>query len=139
MPKGDIIEKIKLLVDGEQKSGLVNISEWSDEEATVKVPGYDKNVPVPNGVREIPEPEATYKVQKDSLTLQFFLDWKNKHETHDVTIIKVDRSGAEITRQLWPNTEVSKVSNPAYDGSSPTYSQITVKFCPEDIIYIKAE
>lgn len=139
MPKGDIIEKRKLLVDGEDLPGLVNISEFSDEETTVKVPGLNKNVPVPNGVREIPEPEAIYKIAKDSETLQFLLDWMNKKEQHNVTLVKVDRSGEEIARQLWPNTELSKVSNPTYDASAPTYAQVTVKFCPEDIIYLKAE
>lgn len=139
MPKGDMIEKRKLLVDGEELPGLVNISEYSDEEATVKVPGLDKNVPVGNGVRDIPEIEAIYKVTRDSTTLQFLRDWKNNKEFHNVTLIKTDRTGAEFERQLWTNVELTKVSNPAFDASSPTYAQVTVKFCPEDIRYLKAE
>lgn len=139
MPKNDMIEKKIIKVDNVELPGLVNLSEYTIEDGTVRVPGRDKDVPVRNSVKVIPEIEAIFKITRDSQTLQFLQNWYELKETHNVTLIRIDGSGAEFKRELWPNTELAKLNSPAYDASAPTYAQAMVKFLPEDIVYIDAE
>ncbi len=139
MPKNDMVEKKILLVDNEELPGLRQIAEYIIEDGVVRIPGRNKDVPVRNGVTVIPEIEAIYKITRDSQTLKFFEDWYYKNETHEVTIIRTDGAGAEFKRELWPNTEIAKLSAPAYDASAPVAAQANVKFLPEDIIPIDAE
>lgn len=129
-----------LEIDGNPILGLVSISEYEDAYMTVKVPGNNKNVPVKSHVRDIPEPDAVFKIQRNSPTLQLLEDWyHNNPNTYNVTEIYLDGGGQEYKRKLWPNTELTKYNGPGYDASAPTYAQVMVRFAPEDIIPIKAE
>jgi hypothetical protein len=139
MPKSDMVEKKKLLIDGEELPGLMSVGEYSDEAASVDIATFGKIVKVSSNVRAIPDIEAVYSVRRDSRTLQFLQDWKNKFETHDVVCIRTDAAGNEFARELWPNTELRKCSGPAYDAASPAPAQAMVTFVPEDIIPIAAE
>lgn len=137
--KSDQVEKKIILVDGEEKPGLINVEEYTIEDDVVDVPGRDKTVPVRNGVKKIPAINAAYKINRNSETLRYFEDWYYKKETHDVTLIRTDGAGNEFSRELWPNVEISKLSAPAYDASAPVAAQALVTFLPEDIIPISAE
>ena len=140
MPKSDMTEKRILEIDGEPLPGLVSISEYEDAHITVTVPGNDRNVPVKSHVRTIPEIDATFKIQRNSQTLQILEDWyKTPGETHDVTEIYTDGGGTEFKRKLWQNVELMKYNGPGYDASAPTYAQVMVRFGPENIIYLQAE
>lgn len=139
MPKSDQVEKKIILVDGEEKEGLIGLDEYIVEDDVVEVPGRDKTTPVRNGVKKIPQISGTYKVNRDSPTLKVFEDWYYKKETHDVTLIRTDGAGNEFARELWPNTEVSKLNAPAYDAAAPVAAQVLVTFLPEDIIPIGGE
>ena len=139
MAKSDQVEKKRLLVDGEELEGLIGIDEYVIEDDVVDIPGLNKVVPVRNGVKKIPPIPATYKINRNSKTLKFFQDWYNKNESKEVTIIRTDSSGNEFARELWPNTEVSKLNAPAYDAAAPVAAQVLVTFLPEDIIEIGAE
>ena len=137
--KSDQVEKIVILVDGDNLPGLISKDEGVVSYGTVQIPGLDRIVPVSNGVKSIPEIPAVFKVQRDSKTSKFLQEWFEKQETHDVTVIRTDGSGKEFERQLWPNTELSQFNGPAYDASSPVTASVSVKFLPEDIINIAAE
>lgn len=139
MRKNDMIEKRIILVDGEELPGLINVDEYPIEDGVVDVPGRDRSVPVRDGVRKIPQIGATYKLTRDSKSLKLLENWYYKHENHDVTMIRIDGSGVEFARELWPNTEISKLHAPGYDASSPVTAQAMITFLPEDIIPIKAE
>lgn len=137
--KSDQSEKKIILVDGEELEGLVGIDEYVVEDDVIDVPGRSKTVPVRNGVKKIPQIPATYKVNRNSKTLKFLEDWYYKNEVHEITLIRTDGAGNEFGRELWPNTEVSKLNAPAYDAAAPTFAQALVTFLPEDIIPISAE
>lgn len=137
--KGDMVEKKIMLVDGEEMPGLTMVDEYVIEDDVVEVPGRDRTTPVRNGVKKIPVIGSTFKIQRDSQTLKKLEDWYYLKEYHDVTIIRTDGKGKEFARELWPNTEVSKLNAPAYDASAPVYAQAVVNFLPEDIIPIGAE
>lgn len=139
MPKADMTEKRILLVDGEELEGLIGIAEYIIEDDVVDVPGRDKTVPVRNGVKKIPPIPATYKLKRNSSTLKRLEDWYYKHEFHDVVSIRTDKAGNEFARELWPNTEISKLNAPGYDAAAPVYAQVLPTFLPEDIIPLDAE
>ena len=137
--KSDQVEKKILKIDGEELPGLINLDEYVIEDDVVDIPGRDKTVPVRTGVKKVPSIGGTYKINRDSSTLKFLEDWYYKKETHDVTLIRTDGAGNEFSRELWPNTELSKLNSPAYDASAPVAAQAVVMFLPEDIIPISAE
>jgi hypothetical protein len=139
MAKGDITEKRQILVDGEEWEGLVNVEAYELAQGTVEVPGRDKIIPVKNGVLKIPEINLKYKTRRDSQTYQRFINWRDNNEFHDVTHIILDQTGREIARELWPNTECSKVDREGYDAANPVFAQINVRMLPEDVIPIAAE
>lgn len=139
MPKGDQIEKKKMLVDGEELEGLVNLGEYGAKDTVVEIPGQKKTVPVRNGVKIVPQIPSTYKLKRNSATLKRLEDWYYKHEFHDCVIIKTDGAGNEFARELWPNTEIGELNFPAYDASAPVFAQGSPLFLPEDIIPIDPE
>jgi hypothetical protein len=137
--KSDMVEKRILEVDGEALEGLVSVDEYPLEEGTVDIPGQTKTVPVKNGVTKIPPVNMVFKITRNSKTLKTLQNWKNKNEYHDCTMIVTDGSGNEIYRELWDNVECSKYAGPAYDASSPVFSQVAVTLLPEDIDPIDPE
>lgn len=137
--KGDMVQKKKFLADGSELEGLINMGEYPLEEGVTQIPGQNKIVPVKNGVTTIPPVEATFKITRDSKTLQTLQDWKNDNEYKDCIIITTDGSGAEQYREILPNVECSKISGPAYDASNPAPATVTVTFLPEDVIQIDPE
>lgn len=137
--KADIVEKKRLLIDGDEWEGLVNIAEYALEEVTVEVPGQDTIVTVKSGKTKIPPIDVIYKIRRDSNVLTKIRDWKNKFEYHDVTCIRSDASGKEFSRELWTSVECSKMTEPAYDAANPPYAQVTATMLPENIIPIAAE
>lgn len=139
MAKSDQVEKKVIEVDGETLEGLINIDQYELAEETVNVPGPNRTVPVKNGVTLIPPVLATFKITRDSRTLSVLQDWKNNNEQRNCVVVVTDGSGSEIRRELWPNTECSRLAGPAYDASAPVVSSLAVTFLPEDIIDIEAE
>ncbi len=139
MGKADQVEKKLLLVDGEELEGCIGIDEYIIEDGVVDVPGLNRSIPVRNGVKVVPPVPATFKIRRNSKTLKILEDWYYKNEVHDVTMIRTDATGNEISRELWANTEVSKLSAPAYDAASPVPAQVLPTFLPDDIIPISAE
>ena len=139
MAKSDQVEKRIIQVDGETLEGLISIDQYELAEETVNVPSNRKTVPVKNGVTLIPPILAVFKITRDSRTLSILQDWKDNNEQRECVCIVTDGTGAEIRRELWPNTECSRRSGPAYDASSPVVSTLAVTFLPEDIIDIDPE
>lgn len=137
--KGDMVQKRKFLADGEELEGLISIDQYSLEEGTVEVAGYNKVISVKNGVTTIPPIGFTFKITRNSKTMKILQDWKNKNEYKDCVMILTDGAGAEMGRELWPNVECSKLSGPAYDASSPVTASIATTLLPEDIIPIDPE
>lgn len=139
MAKGDMVEKRKFIADGEEIEGLIEVPEYERAEGVENVPGLNKTVPIKNGVTAIPEIPMVFKVTRGSKTFKFFRDWKDKNQYKDCVMIRTDGKGKEIARELWPNTECSKLNGGAYDASAPTTSVSNITLLPEDIIDIDPE
>lgn len=135
----DIAEKLKIEVDGEELEGLIKQDEAVMEEEAVEVPEFGKKRQVSNGVKKIPALNCTFKVRRNSRTLQILQDWFDKDESHDIVIINTDADGQEYKRTLFPEAECIKFpSNGGYDAASPTVAQIATTFLPWDVIRVKA-
>lgn len=137
--KGDMVEKKILIINGEDLEGLIGVEEYPLEEGIANIAGAKKIVPIKNGVTTIPPINMTCKVTRNSKTLKFLYEWKNKNEYKDCTMVKTDGAGAEFARELMPNVECSKVVGPAYDASNPAPATVSFTLLPEDIIPIDAE
>lgn len=133
MQKGDMGEKVRLLVDGEELQGLVNFAEVPLEQGELEVPEFGKVRKITNGVITIPTVEATYKISRGSAIRQFIENWFTRRELHDVTVIRTDSHGAEFDRDILPRCELSAKTKPAYDAQNPVYAQVTVRLVPWDI------
>jgi len=134
MQQHHMAEKVRLLIDGEEVSGLVKISEMSVEKGTIEVPEFRRIRMIQNGIQKIPVLELTYEVQRDTETLAFFRNWFYKDEVKDVTKIRTDAHGVEFARTLMPDCECTKYSEPETDHSSPGYAQINLTLLPWDVI-----
>ena len=132
-------EKKRVLVDGDEKPGLVNVGEIVVEKGTIEVPEFHRVRQIQNGIKKMPQVTLVYKVQRGTSTLKFFRDWYYKDETHDVTIIRTDATGAEFARTILSDCESIKYHEPPFDGASPTYAQIQVTLVPWDITPLDAK
>jgi hypothetical protein len=97
--------KRKILIDGEELTGLVETSELKDEKGVVEVPGFERKIDIPDGVKKFAPLECIYKIQRDTNTQKVLRDWFYKNEYHDVTIINTDGTGAEVNRWLLRDCE----------------------------------
>lgn len=139
MQKNDLAEKKRILVDGEELPGLVYVGEVNREKGQIEVPEFAHTRRIQNGVTTVPPVELRYKIQRETNTRQFLLDWYNLNEEHDVTLISTDATGAEIERTLMRASECVQHSKPEYDASSPVFSQVTITIAPWDIVTIDPE
>ena len=139
MQRNDLAEKKRVLIDGEELPGLVFVGEVSREKGQVEVPEFDRTRRIQNGVTTIPPVEMRWKIQRDTNTRQFLLDWYDQNETHDVTVITTDATGSEIERQLMTASECVKHSRPEYAGEAPVFSMVTIIIAPWDIVTIDPE
>jgi hypothetical protein len=136
MGKADIVEKSRFKIDGEEIPGLIARDAANVESDVVEIPGFDKVVPVTNGVKKMPQILLTYKNNKDTQTLKFFRDWYFNQEEKKCIWERVDGTG-EVFESLdlgWCQLSSSNV--PAYDASAPAPAQIQSLLLPEsyDII-----
>jgi hypothetical protein len=134
MQQNDMSDKRKLLIDGEEIAGLVNVEEMSFEEAVIEVPELSKIRNIKSGVTKIPLLTCIYKTGRDTGTFKFFKDWKDNNETKEATMIEVDASNTEFSRTLFTGVECASYTKPAYDAASPSYAQTKVILVPYDII-----
>lgn len=134
MQKNDMVEKIKILVDGVEFPLLVSMEEVVYEEGTVEVPEFKRTRILKNGVKKIPIINCVFKVQRDSTIISFLKSWFENDEVHDIIKIRTDGAGIEFARTLFTSCESAKYSEPAYDGANPTYAQINCSFIPYDLI-----
>lgn len=134
MPKSDFLKKIKFLVDGEEIPSLISFPEYVLEDTNIEdVPGQFQTVPVGSGTMKIPTIPVTFKVTRDSPTEAFFETWYRSNEYKNVTIVRTDQDGTEVSRRLWANTEVTGISSSAFDAKTPSIFQIIVTFAPGSI------
>jgi hypothetical protein len=139
MQTHDMVEKIRIFYDGIEVPGLVKYGGITIEEGTIEVPEFQKKRNITDGIDKMPIPELTYKLARDTNTLQFFRSYKENKEEHNVIILRCDRDGKEFARQIWPATACSSVTDPPADMAAPTYAQISIKLVPWDIKKIAAE
>jgi hypothetical protein len=137
--RNDLAEKKRVLIDGEEIPGLVSFAEIPLEKGQLEVPEFKKIRRIQNGITTIPAIQITYKISKDTNTLQFMKDWYFNDEEHDVTVIRTDASGTEFARTLLPSCECVRYYEPPYDAGNPTYAQVQITISPWDVIPIDAE
>jgi len=117
MQKNDMGLKRKFLYDGIEIPGLVETSEIRDEEGTIEVPGFNRKVPIKDGVKIMAPLDCVYKIQRDTNTIKFFSDWFYKNEYHDITVIETDSTGAEVNRWLLRDCECKSINKRAYNAA----------------------
>ncbi|MBD3277828.1 MAG: hypothetical protein GF388_05980 [Candidatus Aegiribacteria sp.] len=138
MQKNSMSELKRILIDGEEIPGLVNIGDVELTKGELEAPEYKKIRRLSNGVTTIPAIEATYKLNRNSSAISFFQDWYDNDEVHDVTVIRADGHGVEFDRDIWPKCELTRLMKPAYDASDPAYAQVQITIVPWDIINVEA-
>jgi hypothetical protein len=138
MQRNDLAEKKKVIIDGEEIPGLVNFAEIPLEKGQLEVPEFSKIRRIQNGISTVPAIEMTYKIARDTNTLQFFRDWYFLNQEKDVTVIRTDAAGTEFARTLLPSCECVRYAEPAFDAASPTYAQVMVTVAPWDVVPIDA-
>jgi hypothetical protein len=133
--KSDILKKIKIEVDGEERAEIISFPEYSLADSNVEdVPSFSKTVPVGSGTVKIPVLTGVVaKVQRDSDTEKYYYDWFRKNQIKDVVVIKTDQDGVELSRDLLSNVEITNYTPSAFDATSPAVFQITLDMAPEDI------
>lgn len=136
--RNDMAEKKRVEIDGEEIPGLVNFQEITLEKGQLEVPEFDRIRRIQNGIITIPAVEMTYKIARDTNTLEFFREWYYQSQQKDVTVIRTDGSGAEFARTLLQSCELVRLQEPAFDAASPTYAQVAVTMAPWEIIGISA-
>ncbi len=124
MPKGDIVEKGRLIFDGEEKPGLMARDAVNVESDIVEIPGFDKTVPVSNGVKKMPQILLTQKNNKDTETLKFMRDWYFNNEEKNVILERTDGNGETFESIDLGWCQLGSNNIPAYDASSPVAAQI---------------
>lgn len=138
MQRNDLAEKKRILIDGEEIPGLVNFAEIPLEKGQLEVPEFSKIRRIQNGITTVPAIEMTYKVARDTNTLEYFKNWYFENEEHDVTVVRTDAAGSEFARTLLPSCECVRYVEPAFDAANPTYAQVMVTIAPWDVIPIEA-
>ena len=93
MQINDMVEKRRVLIDGEEIPGLVFAGELKREKGRVEVPEFKRKRKIQDGIKTYPEYELRYKIARGTATLKFFRDWYNKDEVKDVTVIRTDAHG----------------------------------------------
>lgn len=136
--RNDLAEKKKVMIDGVEIQGLLNVQEIELTKGELQVPEFSKIRLIQNGMTTIPAIQLTYKIQRDTGTLQFMKDWFLKDESKDITVIRTDASGAEFARTLLPQSEAVGYFEPPYDAATPTFAQVRITIAPWDVIPIEA-
>lgn len=140
MQSNDQAEKQKIYIDGEELAGLVSLNELASEEGVIEVPENGKKRNISNGVKTIPQMEATFKIRKNSKTMKILSDWYNLDQEKDIVVVTTDADGEEIKRTLYPDTEcVMQTKSGAYDAGNPTFAQEKTKLIPWDVIDIPVQ
>jgi transcriptional regulator with XRE-family HTH domain len=139
MQRNDLAEKKRVTFDGEEIPGLVNIQEITLEKGQLEVPEFSRIRRIQNGITTIPAIEMTYKIARDTNTLDFFKTWYFENEEKDVTVIRTDAAGTEFARTLLPSCECVRYQEPAFDAANPTYAQVSITVAPWDVLPISAE
>jgi hypothetical protein len=139
MQKNDMTLKRKILIDGEELPGLVETSPIKDEEGVVEVPGFNRKIPVKDGVKLFDPIDATYKISRDTKTQGFLYDWYSKNEYHDVTIVNTDGTGAEVDKWLLRDCECKKFDERAYNAAGVEFFGVGVTItCSSVPVRLKA-
>ena len=136
--RNDLAEKKKVMIDGVEVQGLVRVQEIVLEKGQLEVPEFSRIRRIQNGIITIPAVEMTYKIQRDTGTLDFMKAWYFGNESKDITIIRTDGSGAEFARTLLPQCECVRYLEPEYDATAPLYAQVQITLCPWDVVPISA-
>lgn len=131
MPKGDIVEKRILLIEGEELPGLVAVDAVNNESDIVEVPGRDKVVSVTNGVEKIPTFLLTYKIGRETETATFLNNWYKNREEKQCVLQRTDGSGNILEQRDLGYCQLSSFNIPAYAAEAPVFAQVSCLLVPE--------
>ena len=134
MIKIDKAEKVRFYVDGNELPGLVMFGETVVEISTIEVPEFMKIRVITSGIEKIPVIDLTFKLSPSTNTRKILNDWFYNKEQHDVTKVRTDAVGTELSRTLYPGCELNKYQEPAFDAANPTYYQTQTRLVPWDVI-----
>ena len=128
--------KRKILYDGDEIPGLVETSDLKDEEGTIEVPGFNRKTAIKDGVKMMDPLDLVYKIQRDTNTQQFFMDWFYKNEYHDATIVETDATGSEVNRWLLRDCECKLVNKRSYNAGGVEFHGLGVTIiCTTEPVY----
>lgn len=132
-------EKKKVIIDGVEIPGLVSVAEITLEKSTIEVPSFSRIRLIQSGIIKLPAISLKYRVDRDTETLNFWQNYHQNNEIHDVELIRTDATGTEFARRLLPQCECNKMTDPGYDAANPEYASITIELIPWDIKLLEAE
>jgi len=139
MQRNNMALKRKYLYDGEEVPGLVESSPIKDEEGAIDVPGFSRKTPIKDGVKMLDPLDLVYKLQRDTITQQFFMDWFYKNEYHDITVIETDATGTEVNRWLLRDCECKKVDKRPYNAGAIEFHGVAVTLiCTTEPVFVAA-
>ena len=134
-----IAEKKKFYLDGEELQGLTAVGDISLEKNTVGIPEFYVTRQISNGTITLPTIDATFRIDKESLTLVTLRDWYGNNESHDVTIVRTDAQGAEFARTVLTGVTLQRYFEPAYDATAPDYARVEITMLPFDLQMLEGE
>ena len=127
MQKNHMVKKIKLYFDGNTEyAGLAECSALKDVEGLVDVATFGRKYPVKDGVSRFEPITARYIIARGSNTANFFYNWKNNNEYHDVLVVKTDATGTEFDKVSLRDCECSSIEESAYNAATPEVFAMTV-------------
>lgn len=136
MQSNDMAEKIKVIIEGIERKDFVSINELDASKGIVDVPEFARKRHIADGVINIPTLECTFKVQRDSDTIEYFRKWHFENQVKDLIKVRLDGHGVEFGRTLYTLCECAGYKEPAYDGLSPSWAKVTVTLVPYDMVVI---
>jgi hypothetical protein len=133
----DMAEKVRLLMDGNELQGFIQMDEITLLTGMIEVPEFEVIRLIENGIVKMPQIPCTFKITRNSPTFKILVNWRENHESHDLTKIRVDASGAEFGRTLFMNCSCIQYQEPAFDGAAVTFAQMKTIFLPYSVKVVK--
>jgi len=133
MQEAKMVSKKKLIVDGQDVPGLINVDEISREKGAVEIPSFQSIVSRTDGTERVPPVMLTIRNDRDQEAHVLFEDWFKQNLVKDVIIVEYDGHSVEYGRYLLGRCECSRKTIQAFDAATGAASQFAVTILPESI------
>jgi hypothetical protein len=130
-------DKRIIRIDGEIIPGLKTVSGESVVTGRVQIVLENRNIPISDGVRVMPEIEMGFLIVKGSDIDRYFKQWQRQKEQKTITQQFTDGAGVILASEIWEDCEIADITTPDYDAESVGASMVTVVVLPYDITEVE--